>query len=447
MLTPAWKQLRYHELQSRLWRSRARFVAVPAGRGSGKTELARRRIVRYLPVRKDEPAKYFYALPTYKQARRVAWNPILDLIPKDWLAKEPNSSDMRIETVYGSVLYVVGLDNPARIEGDQWDGCIIDESCDQKPGHFARSIVPALSHKYGWCWRIGVPKRVGPGAAEFKEFFFAGARPGTPEFESGKAEHESFTWSSETILTEDQIKWARDNLDPRDYNEQYRANWETIGGAIFYAFDEVFNIKSTLEYDPRKPLIIGSDFNVDPMAWVICQISGDFKKVNNLNDELYVLDELWVRNTNTRACLDKLYERCKSHRAGFEFFGDATSQARNTRASETDYMQIRLDKRFNDHVLAGVHYPKHNPNRANRFAACNALFQSASGRRRCYIHPRCKNLIKDLNTRGYKEGTTEPDDSGDIGHITDALGYVIHRMYPLMLVVKDTARVGIGSMN
>jgi hypothetical protein len=59
------------------------------------------------------------------------------------------------------------------------------------------------------------------------------------------------------------------------------------------------------------------------------------------------------------------------------------------------------------------------------------MFCNANNKRRCFVHPRCKNLIKDLNQRGYKENTTEPDDYGDIGHITDALGYAIHTCFPL----------------
>ena len=82
LLTPAWTQLRFHEKQNKLWRSAANYVAVAAGRGSGKTELARRRIIRYLPIKKDWPYPiYAYCLPTYKQARRVAWRPLLNLIP------------------------------------------------------------------------------------------------------------------------------------------------------------------------------------------------------------------------------------------------------------------------------------------------------------------------------------------------------------------------------
>ena len=353
----------------------------------------------------------------------MAWRPIVDLIPKDWLSKPPNESELRIDTVFGSTLYVTGMDVPARVEGSQYDGIVIDESCDQKAGSFGRSILPALSHRNGWAWRIGVPKRAGPGAHEFKEFCEAATGFGT--------EYEAYAWPSSDILTEEQLLWARENLDPKDFNEQYNANWESASGAVFYAFDQLLNVRETV-YDPDLPLVIGSDFNVDPMAWVIGQIHGDASRYGKPEEaELHILDELWVRNTNTTECLDRLYKRFESHTAGFEFFGDATSRARNTRASSSDYVQIINDTRFSKDVLAGVFYPKKNPSRQNRFAACNALFLNAACKRRCFVHPRCKNLIKDLNTRGYKEGTNEPDDYGDIGHITDALGYVIHTTFPL----------------
>lgn len=384
--------------------------------------------MRFLPIAKPwaDPI-YFYALPTFNQARRVAWRPIVKLIPSDWVKGEPNETELRIDTIFGSTLYVVGMDKPSRLEGLQYDGCVIDESCDQKPGSFARSILPALSHRNGWCWRIGVPKRVGPGAAEFKDFCKTGAAPGTPG-----AEHETYTWPSEDILTDDQLRWARENLDAKDYNEQYRAAWETVGGVVFHCFDELLNVTSDIEYNPAKTLIIGSDFNVDPMAWVICQQSDDKLTLN-------VLDEIWVRNTNTRECLTRVHERFKSHESGFQFFGDATSRARNTRASESDYIQIKNDRRFHS---ATIHYPRSNPNRANRFASCNALFCNANNQRRCFVHPRCVNLIRDLTHRGYKEGSNEPDDYGDIGHITDALGYVIHKVYPMALHIPYVSSVG-----
>jgi len=413
VLTRSWTKLRYHEGQARLWRTRARFVAVACGRGSGKTELARRRIVRFLPIRKPWPdPMYFYALPTYSQARRVAWRKIRDLIPPDWVSKL-NESNMVVDTVFGSSLYIVGMDKPQRIEGDQWDGGVIDESCDQRPRSFDLSVRPALSHRDGWCWRIGVPKRYGVGAPEFKTFFDKGMT-------GDDSRVEAYTWPSSDILTAEAIEFAQQTLDARDYNEQYNAQWETASGLIFYAYVRADNVRR-VDYFKDRPLLVGSDFNVDPMAWVVAQRD---------EDKLYVLDELFLRNTNTQQTLDELFKRYGRHESGFEFYGDATGRARKTSASSSDYIQIRQDSRF---AGARVFYPRSNPPVADRFAACNAMFRNAKGVQRLFVDPRCVNLIRDLETRAYREGTREPDDYGDVGHITDALGYVVYRLFPVAL--------------
>ena len=89
---------------------------------------------------------------------------------------------------------------------------------------------------------------------------------------------------------------------------------------------------------------------------------------------------------------------------------------------------IRNDERFKGRK---IYYPKSNPNIADRFAATNAIFRNAQGESRCIINPRCKHLIDDLESRQYKEGSREPDDYGDVGHMTDAVGYVIHRRFPI----------------
>ena len=242
MLTPAWKPLRYHEQQTALWRTKARFVAVRAGRGSGKTELARRRVVRYLAVKKEHPnPDYFYALPTFAQAKRVAWRPIKELIPQEWVSKI-SETELTIQTVFGSTLYVIGMDKPHRFEGEQYDGGVIDESSDQKPGVFDRNFLPALSHRMGWCWRIGVPKRTGQGAREFRRAFQEWSISSDPTTAA-------YTWGSDTVLTEEQLAWARKHLDQRDFNEQFLGQDEEIGGRVFYAFSPA-NVSSSVALNP-----------------------------------------------------------------------------------------------------------------------------------------------------------------------------------------------------
>lgn len=418
-------KLKYHWQQSKLYRTKAKYPIVCAGRGSGKTEIARRFIVRKLG--EDHPnvraagdiPRYFYGLPTYGQAKRVAWEQLKSLVPKEWhqnrsAGRTFYESDLKIVSKYGVELHVVGLDAPQRIEGNQWCGGVLDESSDQQPKVFELTVQPALTAFDGWCWRIGVPKRFGVGAEDFQKAFVFASTGVDPDYEA-------YTWTSDTVVSAEKLAKIQAVLDARDYNEQYRASWEQASGAIFYAYNEIIHSSTVAEYNPTLKIIVGSDFNVDPMCWVLC---------HEVNGRLYVFDELKIRNTNTQETLDILHHRYGHHPAGWEFFGDAASKARKTSASQTDYVIILNDKRFTNKK---VYYFDSNPPVVDRFAACNALLMNARGDVRCFINPRCTQLISDLKHRSFKQGTREPNDVGDRGHMSDGWGYIIYRKFPLTL--------------
>src|SRR5271156_2313573 len=84
--TPRWGELRPHGEQLRLWQDQTRFKLVPSGRRSGKTELAKRRLVEHL-FRKTwhgAPGRYFAAAPTHDQAKRIFWDDLKSLVPRMW---------------------------------------------------------------------------------------------------------------------------------------------------------------------------------------------------------------------------------------------------------------------------------------------------------------------------------------------------------------------------
>jgi hypothetical protein len=260
----------------------------------------------------------------------------------------------------------------------------------------------------------------GPGGPWFKDIFEKGQRGEclVPGVESMRIS--AFTWRSEDILSEEEIYLAKSLLAQRDFDEQYGATWLNAGGRIFYTFDDDTSVSEYADYNPELPIIVGSDFNVDPMAWTLSHAVGD---------QLHVFDEIWLRNTSTQDTLTELYNCYGGHTAGFEFYGDASGKARRSSASsaaQSDYLQIRQDDRF---YKAAIFYPDSNPAVVDRFAATNALIKNANGEQRLFIHPRCKYLRKDLLQRSYIKGSRIPNDSGDIGHMTDALGYVVHRKY------------------
>jgi len=411
-----WPKLKNHPTQTKVWRCPERFVYLPCGRGSGKTELSLRRLVRYLPLQTDRHRVYFYGSPTFGQAKRVAWRRLKGLIPPNWITGISEST-LTIQTRFNSELFLFGFDIPRRIEGLHWvDGGVLDECSDIKPGTIDLSVLPTMQWSKGWCWFIGIPKRFGVGVVEYQERYEA-AVDGTLPDSAG------FTWPSSEVMTEEQLAYARATYDERDFDEQYNAKWINASGGIFHAFDKEFNVRETF-YDPTLPMIVAQDFNVNPMAWVLGHIKGE---------TLEIFDEIWIRDTNTPEALKVLLNRYSQHTGGFQFYGDASSRGHHTSAYQTDYAHINNDARLKKMGMS-MHYDVSNPPRADRFAETNARICDGNGNRWIYVDPKCKHLIYDLKTRTYKPGTREADDSNkDSGHPTDALGYICHKRWPLRL--------------
>lgn len=376
-----------------------------------------------LPIAKPWPdPRYFYAADTVGHAKEIAWEALLALVPRQWLRGKPHESKdyLEIRTIWNSSLRLLGMAAPQRIEGQQWDGGVIDESADIPPGVFDRSVVPALSWRNGWCWRIGVPKRHGVGAAEFRRFHESAV--------AGRiADAMGYTWPSRDIVPAETIEWARQNLSLADYREQFEASFETAGGAAFDTFDEALNVRR-VSYVPDRAIVVGCDFNVDPMCWVIG---------HRWDWGLEWFDELFLRNATTRSALDTLWTRYQRHGGGWEFCCDASGASRSTAAQVSDIGQILNDQRFRSAGLT-LAYPRPtprgtfeaNPAVKDRFAACNALFCNAEGSRRMFVDPNCRHLIDDLKLRPVDHEKPNPD--GDIGHITDALGYCVWRFFPFL---------------
>ncbi len=419
MLVERWPQLRRHPIQAEVMTCLKRFLFIAAGRQSGKTELALRNLVMWLPVKKRwRRPQYFYSGPTLKQARRVAWDRLLELIPPHWIAGISLTDD-RIKTVFGSELFLEGLDAPQRIEGQILDGGIVDENADVKPGTYARSVHGTLVTKRGWCWRIGVCKRHGVGADEFRTNFEKAANGELPD-------SAAFTWPSSTVLMPDEVKIAQSMLDEKTFEEQYNATWLNASGGVFHAFDREFNVRPCA-YDTNLPIVVGMDFNVNPMAFVLCHDKAGVVEV---------FDEVWMRDTNTPAALAVMVGRYPNHRGGWQIYGDASGRARKTSAYATDIVHVKDNVPLRQ-MGRTVHFDKSNPPVADRFAATNARICNGAGERRVFVDNHCKHLIHDLEIRTYKPGTREADDSGDIGHPTDALGYFLYKRFPLVLHVPN----------
>ena len=68
----------------------------------------------------------------------------------------------------------------------------------------------------------------------------------------------------------------------------------------------------------------------------------------------------------------------------------------------------------------------------DRLNTVNGMLCNAKGVRRLLIARSCKHLVKALDGLTFKEGTKIPDRTLGLEHITDALGYLVMGVFPMV---------------
>jgi len=105
----------------------------------------------------DKPGLYFYVLPTYTQGKRVIWDGIdeggtklIHFIPKELIVGKPNSTEMKLNLINGSMIQVVGAENYDALRGTNPKGCVFSEYAMQDSRAWTEVISPILAKNGGW---------------------------------------------------------------------------------------------------------------------------------------------------------------------------------------------------------------------------------------------------------------------------------------------------------
>lgn len=450
-LPKRWTPLRVHAVQLAYATSPHRFNVVPAGRRSGKTERAKRKLVRRaLQVARlthDQTPRFFAAAPTRDQAKRIYWAD-LKAMTKPWWLGMPSESDLTIRLVTGSEIVVTGLDKPERIEGSPWDGGLLDEYANMKPKAWGENVRPALSDRNGWCDLIGVPE----GRNHYYDTF---TRAQSEMLERGVAsEWGAYTWKSADILPATEIEAAKGDLDALTFDQEYGASFVNFAGRAYYSFTDANTARIRDRYDPAQPLLIALDFNVAPgVACIAQELPLPHGGVGTV-----VIGEVWIENnSNTPAVCRKILSDWRSHRGRVEVYGDATGGARGTAKVEgSDWELARKMLRGGDSAqqLAGFgervafHVKSANPPERARVNAMNSRLCAMDGTRRLFVDPAfAPHVVKDLEgVRTLKGGSGEIDKHADakLTHISDALGYYVDFRFPVRDATATISEFSIG---
>lgn len=424
-----WYQLKDHEVQLRLLRAvedGIRFPIVPAGRRSGKTERAKRFLSRQAMWYPGE--KYFAAAPTYNQAKKIWWDDLKALTLSCMHPKKPSESELKIYLPNGTEIHIIGLDQPQRIEGINWTGGVIDEIADVKGEALQANIMPALNtvnptrpYYRAWCWFIGVPD----GLNHYYDMAEYARTANDPEWAL-------FHWTSEEILPPDVIESAKRTMSRKQYNQEYRASFETASGRIYedYSKDNF----TTEQIKPHEALHWTHDQNFTPLSSAIVVIRDNVP---------FFLDEIVLESAVSRQSAIEFVEKYKNHKNKMVYiYGDPAGRAGEKHGHKSDYNEIEDYLRLHGWKFERRVRPAH-PAIKDRQNAVRAMIKNAKGDVRLRVNPQTAVWChKGLSTVQLQAGSSfQEDQKNQYQHITTAIGYFVDWHWPAGRIITKSGTV------
>lgn len=206
--------------QQEVWSSGSRFSVIAAGRRTGKSLLARARMV--VTALENPGCNVFYIAPTQMQARDIMWNELLDFTAG--IRKSSNVNNLQVELINGSRISLKGSDRPDTMRGVKLRLVVLDEYAEMKPEVWEEIILPALADLQGDAIFIGTPK----GRNHFYDLYNYALAGGDPDY---RAWH--FTTYDNPIIKKSEIEAAKRRMSSHAFRQEFMASFEAAGSSIF----------------------------------------------------------------------------------------------------------------------------------------------------------------------------------------------------------------------
>jgi hypothetical protein len=343
----------------------------------------------------------YYIGPTERQAKEMGWRTLMELVPP-LLIRRVGRSNLEIELINGSIIKLHG---PESLRGVGLDFVVLDEYAYMPAALWPEVVRPMLADRQGRALLSSTPR----GFNHFYDLYHeAQTRPDWAAFHHPSA--------SGGYISGPEFELLRSTMDPKLYAQEIEARFELQEGRVYHAFLREHNI-TNVALIPNVSLLVGMDFNINPMTAVVAQ---------NLGGQCQVSGEIVLPHSNTFEMMQELRRRYPQQTG--VVYPDPSGRARKTSApvGQTDHSIIRDHgwQVYRDYLTP---YPV-----VDRINSVNAMLQNANGNPRLFIDRKCQHLIRALEGLTYKEGTHAPDTSMGLDHITDALGYLIMGVFPII---------------
>jgi hypothetical protein len=261
------------------------------------------------------------------------------------------------------------------------------------------------------------------------------------------------------------IKQAEDyrKNKPEEYRHLFLGHPRT-GSGLRVVKDWTAQNEKDIPYRKDLPIVIGMDFNRNPMAWVLAHKD---KEAIYFFDE-FVKDNIWVR-----PCIKQFLDLYDSHEGGFILCGDSSGNQLRSEGEGSCWLEVNnefIKRGFKqimpDEVEAGEFWDAEkkewvstqggkyfafnlsgaNPSRSARFNAFNNLIVDELGQRNLFINKeKCVWLYYNIKNLKQKAGSNEFDiptitqvkndptfinELKYLGHSYDSASYIVYKYWP-----------------
>lgn len=191
------------------------------------------------------------------------------------LALRTRESDLEIELVNGSLIKLHG---PQFLRGAGLDFAVLDEFAYMPADLWPEVVRPMLADREGRALLSSTPQ----GLNHFYDLYQE-ARP--------RSDWAAFHYPTAHggYVSANELALLRASMDPRLYAQEIEASFELQQGRVYHAFSRDSNV-TNVPMILGLPLLVGMDFNVNPMTAIVAQKVGE---------QCHVSAEIVLPNSNT----------------------------------------------------------------------------------------------------------------------------------------------------
>lgn len=388
-----------HDSQYRIFNDDSRFVVLAAGRRFGKTVLAIvKMITKALETKK---ALIWYVAPTYKQAKMIAWEMLLEMTPKNLIAKK-NEVELQIVLINGSAICLKGADNEDSLRGAGLDFAVLDEYASMKPNVWQEIIRPMLSDRQAPALFIGTPK----GKNHFWELFVKGERK-----QDGFSSYRMKTVDN-PYIPRSEVKEAEGQLNERYFRQEYEASFEDFTGLIWPEYDPKIHLIEPFEIPGHWETVAAIDTAVSgTTAVLLAAIDEDGK--------IFIVKEYYEQNKRVSEVCDVI----KSWNPK-QWLIDPAAKIRNQRKHSNGDLYSLYDEYADNGIYA-------TPAENEVYGGINRVAEYYKTGKLNIFKGRCPNLEAETLVYHWAEqrelvsGTSKPMPFKSFDHAVDSKRYIV----------------------